>query len=68
MDIGLNGIAINGPLPLFSNQASGRPYDLRVLDLGNTGLQNIVGIEQYDDLESLNAVIDNAAAPAGCIG
>ncbi|MDH5765345.1 MAG: leucine-rich repeat domain-containing protein, partial [Gammaproteobacteria bacterium] len=52
--INLNGIAINGPAPLFSNIASGLPYHLTHLDLGNTGLTDIIQISQYDSLNVLN--------------
>ncbi|MFW2371768.1 MAG: leucine-rich repeat domain-containing protein [Gammaproteobacteria bacterium] len=52
--IGLGDIAINGPIPQFMNQMTWQPYDLVELDLSNTGLTDVVGLEQYDELLSLD--------------
>lgn len=52
--IGLGDIAINGPMPLFMNQMTWQPYNLVELDLSNTGLLDLPGLEQYDELLSLD--------------
>ncbi|MDH5484148.1 MAG: leucine-rich repeat domain-containing protein, partial [Gammaproteobacteria bacterium] len=59
--IGLNGIAINAPLPPFFNPNTGQPYQLVELDLGNTGILDISGIDQYTTLQNINLSNNNLA-------
>lgn len=65
--IGLNGIAINAGLPLLTNTSTGQPYALIELDLGNTGLTDIINLSQYTTLQIVNLsnnLLDNVAPVA----
>ncbi len=59
--LGLGDIAINGPLPIFMNQVTGQPYDLVELNVSNTGLKDLFGIEQYGSLRILDAANNQIA-------